>query len=70
MGLGINLGLWVRGVYSIAAETLVKVRDPNAPSPVYALCRARRFVGIREVDAAENLRLQTYTGPLTIRILN
>ncbi|CAE7355709.1 unnamed protein product, partial [Symbiodinium pilosum] len=45
---------------SVAAETLVKVRDANAPSPVFALRRARRFVAIREVDGADNIRLQLY----------
>ena len=45
---------------SIAAETLVKVRDANAPSPVFAMRRARRFVAVREVDGAENIRLQLY----------
>ncbi|CAE7240950.1 unnamed protein product [Symbiodinium sp. CCMP2592] len=57
-----NMMQRVLGSYacSIAAETLVKVRDPNAPTPMYAMVRARRFVAVREVDAAENLRLQTY----------
>ena len=44
----------------VRASTFSKIRDPNAPSPVYALCRARRFVSIREVDGSETMRLQVY----------
>ena len=33
---------------------------PNKPSPVWALCRARRFVAIREVDSEQPVRLQVY----------
>jgi hypothetical protein len=58
------------GTYActIAAEALTHIRDPNAPSPVFALCRARRFVAIREVDTAAQFQLQVYkrfTDPLS-----
>ena len=53
---------------TIDASTFSKIRDPNAPSPVYALCRARRFVSIREVDGSETMRLQVckkFTDPIS-----
>ena len=34
----------------VAVETPIKMRDANTPSRVFALCRTRRFVAIREVD--------------------
>jgi len=36
-------------VHSIAASSLCQISDPNAPSPVFAGCRGRRIVCIREV---------------------
>ena len=41
-----NIMQAVLGSYavSMAAQTLSRIRDPSAPSPAYALCRARRFV--------------------------
>ena len=57
-----NLMGSILGSYAVTidASTFSKIRDPNAPSPVYALCRARRFVSIREVDGSETMRLQVY----------
>ena len=40
---------------AMAAQTLSRIRDP---SPAYALCRARRFVAIREIDKCEPIRQQ------------
>ena len=53
-----NLMGSILGSYAVTidASTFSKIRDPNAPSPVYALCRARRFVSLWEVDG----RLQVY----------
>ena len=52
----------VLGTYSVsvAAQTLSRIRDPSAPSPAYALCRARRFVAVRQIDRSEPLRQQLY----------
>jgi hypothetical protein len=66
-----NIMTKMLGTYActIAAEALTHVRDPNAPSPVFALCRARRFVAIREVDTAVQFQLQVYkrfTDPLSM----
>ena len=49
-----NLMGSILGSYAVTidASTFSKIRNPNAPSPVYALCRARRFVSIREVDGS------------------
>ena len=56
--------LWTRGVgsyaVSMAAQTLSRIRDPSAPSPAYAMCRARRFVAIREIDKCKPIRQQLY----------
>jgi hypothetical protein len=65
-----NIMCKLLGTYActIAAEALTHIRDPNAPSPVFALCRARRFVAIREVDSAVAFQLQVYkrfTDPLS-----
>ncbi|CAE7265774.1 unnamed protein product, partial [Symbiodinium sp. CCMP2456] len=52
----------VLGGYSVSllASTLSKIRDPNAPSPAYALLRARRFVAVREIDKCDPIRQQIY----------
>ena len=57
-----NLMDSVLGSYSVSllASTLSKIRDPNAPSPAYALCRARRFVAVREIDKCDPIRQQIY----------
>ena len=57
-----NIMQAVLGSYavSMAAQTLSRIRDPSAPSPAYALCRARRFVAIREIDKCEPIRQQLY----------
>ncbi|CAE7808404.1 unnamed protein product [Symbiodinium sp. CCMP2592] len=57
-----NIMECILGSYScsIDFDSLLRVADPNKPSPVWAMCRARRFVAIREVDGVEQIRLQVY----------
>ena len=58
--------LLAKGTFGLKhASTFSKIRNPNAPSPVYALCRARRFVSIWEVDGSETMWLQVYNDPIS-----
>ena len=47
-------------VHSISCSNLCKISDPDAPSPVFASCRARRIVCIREVPKDCKIEPEVY----------